>query len=145
MSLLDELPLTDDQHDAIQRVAAALQRVDHEPFLDAVAYRHKVSAFMRLCYRRCRTARGHDQWHTELAGTTTKRPAAPLVRDEDAAGSNPATPTKETAGQARVADERRLSHPARVCAPHRPADQRAAELLAEQVRGVQGGQGRWLG
>ena len=28
-----------------------------------------------------------------LAGTADKRPAAPLVRDEEAAGSNPATPT----------------------------------------------------
>jgi hypothetical protein len=26
----------------------------------------------------------HDRQHTELAGTTTKRPAAPLVRDEEA-------------------------------------------------------------
>jgi len=29
-----------------------------------------------------------------LAGTAGKRPAAPLVRDEEAAGSNPATPTR---------------------------------------------------
>ena len=26
----------------------------------------------------------HGHWHTELAGTTDKRPAAPLVRDEEA-------------------------------------------------------------
>jgi hypothetical protein len=31
--------------------------------------------------------------HPALAGTADKRPAAPLVRDEEAAGSNPATPT----------------------------------------------------
>jgi hypothetical protein len=31
-----------------------------------------------------------------LAGTADKRPAAPLVRDEEAAGSNPATPTQVT-------------------------------------------------
>ena len=35
----------------------------------------------------------HDRQHTKLAGTTAKHPAAPLVRDEEAAGSNPATPT----------------------------------------------------
>jgi hypothetical protein len=38
----------------------------------------------------------HDRQHTELAGATAKRPAAPLVRDEEAAGSNPATPTRIT-------------------------------------------------
>jgi hypothetical protein len=27
----------------------------------------------------------HDRQHTELAGTTAKRPAPPLVRDEEAA------------------------------------------------------------
>ena len=30
------------------------------------------------------TASQHDHQHTELAGTTAKRPAAPLVRDEEA-------------------------------------------------------------
>ena len=30
-------------------------------------------------------AAADDRQHTELAGTTTKRPAAPLVRDEEAA------------------------------------------------------------
>jgi hypothetical protein len=30
-------------------------------------------------------ANKHDQRRTELAGTTAKRPAAPLVRDEEAA------------------------------------------------------------
>jgi hypothetical protein len=34
--------------------------------------------------------------HTGLPATTDKRPAAPLVRDEEAAGSNPATPTQVT-------------------------------------------------
>ena len=43
--------------------------------------------------RHLAAASQHDRQHTELAGTTTKRPAAPLVRDEEAAGSNPATPT----------------------------------------------------
>ena len=38
----------------------------------------------------------HDQQHTTLAGTTVKRPALPLVRDEEAAGSNPATPDQLT-------------------------------------------------
>jgi hypothetical protein len=32
-------------------------------------------------------ASDHDRQHTELAGTMNKRPAAPLVRDEEAAGS----------------------------------------------------------
>jgi hypothetical protein len=36
---LDQLDLTDDQHTAILRAAAALQRVDHGPFLRAVAQR----------------------------------------------------------------------------------------------------------
>jgi hypothetical protein len=40
------------------------------------------------------TTSRHDRQHTELAGTTAKRPAAPLVRDEEAPGSNPATPTQ---------------------------------------------------
>ena len=30
------------------------------------------------------TASEHGRWHTELAGTTDKRPGAPLVRDEEA-------------------------------------------------------------
>jgi hypothetical protein len=30
------------------------------------------------------TASEHGRWHTELAGTTDKRPEAPLVRDEEA-------------------------------------------------------------
>jgi hypothetical protein len=34
--------------------------------------------------------------HPALAGTADKRPAAPLVRDEEAADSNPATPKAET-------------------------------------------------
>jgi hypothetical protein len=34
--------------------------------------------------RRLTTASQHDHQHTELAGTTAKRPAAPLVRDEKA-------------------------------------------------------------
>jgi len=38
-------------------------------------------------------ARTHRRQHTKLAGTTAKRPAVLLVRDEEAAGSNPATPT----------------------------------------------------
>jgi hypothetical protein len=45
--------------------------------------------------QRARTAaiqRSHQ--HTELPGMTAKRPAAPLVRDEEAAGSNLATPTQ---------------------------------------------------
>jgi hypothetical protein len=37
-------------------------------------------------------ASSDDRQHTQLAGTTAKRPAAPLVRDEAAAGSNPANP-----------------------------------------------------
>ena len=37
----------------------------------------------------------HGHQHTELPATTDKRPAAPLVRDEEAAGSNPATPTEK--------------------------------------------------
>jgi hypothetical protein len=37
-----------------------------------------------------------DHQHTNLAGATAKRPAAPLVRDEEAAGANPATPTQVT-------------------------------------------------
>ena len=44
--------------------------------------------------QRARTAaiqRSHQ--HTGLPGMPAKRPAAPLVRDEEAAGSNPATPT----------------------------------------------------
>src|SRR5258708_38738518 len=40
------------------------------------------------------TASERGRGHTELAGTTDKRPGAPLVRDEEAAGSNPATPTR---------------------------------------------------
>jgi len=39
----------------------------------------------------------HNRQHTELAGITAKRPEAPLVRDEEAAGSNPATPTSSKA------------------------------------------------
>jgi hypothetical protein len=38
----------------------------------------------------------HNRQHTELAGATAKRPAAPLVRDEKAAGSNPATRKQKT-------------------------------------------------
>jgi hypothetical protein len=34
-----------------------------------------------------------NRQHTQQTGTTAKSPAAPLVRDEEAAGSNPATPT----------------------------------------------------
>src|SRR5256885_4940639 len=47
----------------------------------------------RLQQRPLTVASQHDRQHTRLAGTTAKRPAAPLVRDEEAAGSNPATPT----------------------------------------------------
>jgi hypothetical protein len=36
----------------------------------------------------------YDRQHTHLAGETAKRAARPLVRDEEAAGSNPATPTQ---------------------------------------------------
>lgn len=39
-------------------------------------------------------ASSDDRQHTQLAGTTAKRPAAPLVRDEAAAGSNPVRPTR---------------------------------------------------
>jgi hypothetical protein len=39
-------------------------------------------------------ASSDDRQHTQLAGTTAKRPEAPLVRGEEAAGSNPATPTR---------------------------------------------------
>ncbi|SRR6266851_4233743 len=42
-------------------------------------------------------ASSDDRQHTQLAGTTAKRSAAPLVRDEEAAGSNPATPTRSEA------------------------------------------------
>ena len=38
----------------------------------------------------------HERQRTDLAATTAKRPVAPLVRDEKAAGSNPATPEAET-------------------------------------------------
>jgi hypothetical protein len=38
--------------------------------------------------------------HTELAGTTDKRPAAPLVPDEEAASSNPADPVQIKTGPA---------------------------------------------
>jgi hypothetical protein len=37
----------------------------------------------------------HCHRHTELPAMTDKRPEAPLVRDEEAAGSNPATPTEK--------------------------------------------------
>jgi len=38
----------------------------------------------------------HDRQHTDLAGTAAKGPEPPLLRDEEAAGSNPATPTQLT-------------------------------------------------
>src|SRR5260370_41001887 len=45
--------------------------------------------------QRARTAASqHDRQHPELAAMIVKRPAAPLVRDEEAAASNPATPTR---------------------------------------------------
>jgi len=42
------------------------------------------------------TASQPNRQHTQQARTTAKRPALPLVRDEEAAGSNPATPTQVT-------------------------------------------------
>jgi hypothetical protein len=49
------------------------------------------------------TASEHDRWHTGLAGTTDKRPGAPLVRDEEAAGSNPTTPTEKLQADGMIA------------------------------------------
>ena len=43
------------------------------------------------------TASLDNHQHPELAGMSVKDPAAPLVRDEEAAGSNPATPTSSAA------------------------------------------------
>jgi hypothetical protein len=39
-------------------------------------------------------ANEHGHRHTEPPAMTGKRPEAPLVRDEEAADSNPATPTR---------------------------------------------------
>jgi len=50
----------------------------------------------------------HDRQHPELAGLPVKHPAAPLVRDEDAAGSNPATPTMKLQVAALFRDKFRL-------------------------------------
>src|SRR5215813_1920375 len=49
--------------------------------------------------------------HPALAGTTDRRPAAPLIRDEEAAGTNPATPTTKLQVTAIFRDEFRLPIP----------------------------------
>ena len=49
--------------------------------------RHTYSAEVQQ--RPLTVASQHDRQHTELAGTTTIRPAAPLVRDEEAAEPRP--------------------------------------------------------
>jgi hypothetical protein len=71
-----------------QTVGGQAPRCGHEPMRKA-QYSSKVQQ------RPLTTASQHDRQHTELAGATDKRPAAPLVRDEEAAGSNPATPTRK--------------------------------------------------
>jgi hypothetical protein len=60
-----------------QTVGGQAPRCGHEPMRKA-QYSSKVQQ------RPLTTASQHDRQHTELAGATDKRPAAPLVRDEEA-------------------------------------------------------------
>jgi hypothetical protein len=74
--------------DLITRTGRPLRLADGRPAstTPGVLPMRQAQYSRKIQQRPLPAASGHDRQHTELAGMTAKRPAAPLVRDEEAAG-----------------------------------------------------------